>query len=168
MAIGFIADVGNAFDLLVAHHLGDAFNHRGLVHLIGKLGDDDGFALFADFLDLDLAAHHDRAAARVICGFDARSAENDAAGWEVWAGHDLDQAVDGDFRVINGSDAGVDYFAKIVRRNVGGHADGNAACPVHQQIGEAGGKDHGLAFGIVVVRLKINRVLVNVIEQRVG
>ena len=40
-----VADVGDAFDLLLAHQLGDALDHHRLVHLIGNLGDDERLAL---------------------------------------------------------------------------------------------------------------------------
>jgi hypothetical protein len=43
-----------------------------LVDLIGNLGDDDGFAVLADFLDHGAGAHDDRAAAGVIGCADAR------------------------------------------------------------------------------------------------
>ena len=62
--IGFVAQIGDAFDLLFAHEFGDLLDQRGLVHLIRNLGDDERLALLADFLDLDLGAHEDRAAAR--------------------------------------------------------------------------------------------------------
>ena len=34
VAVGFVAQVGDALDLLLAHQLGDALDHRRLVHLI--------------------------------------------------------------------------------------------------------------------------------------
>ena len=84
VAVGFVAQVGDAFDLLFLHQFGDALDHRRLVHLIGNLGDDDRFALLADRLDRDLAAHHDRAAAEVIGGSECPdAAEDDAAGREI-------------------------------------------------------------------------------------
>ena len=51
LAVAFVAHVGNAFDPLLAHQLGDPLDHRGLVHLVGNLGDDDRFAVLADRLD---------------------------------------------------------------------------------------------------------------------
>ena len=51
VAVGFVAQIGDALDLLVAHQFGDALDHRGLVHLVGNFGDDDGFAVLADGLD---------------------------------------------------------------------------------------------------------------------
>ena len=62
VAIGFVAQVGDALDLLVAHQFGDLLDQRRLVHLIGNLGDDDRLAILAHLLDLGLGAHDDRAA----------------------------------------------------------------------------------------------------------
>ncbi len=58
LAVAFVADIGNAFDALVAHQFGDVLDHRRLVHLIGDFGDDDGVAVLADRLDRRLAARH--------------------------------------------------------------------------------------------------------------
>ena len=41
VAVGFVAEIGDAFDALVAHQLGDLLDHPRLVHLIGHFGDDD-------------------------------------------------------------------------------------------------------------------------------
>ena len=71
VAVGFVAQRRDALDLLLAPQLADALDHRGLVHLIGNLGDDDRLAVAAQRLDRDLAAHHDRAAAEMIGGADA-------------------------------------------------------------------------------------------------
>ena len=162
VAVGFVAQLGDAFDLLLAHQLGDALDHGGLVHLVRNFGDDDRFALLADGLDLDLAAHHDRAAAGVIGAADARAAEDDAAGREIRARHDLDQLVDAERRIVDQRHAGVDHLAEIVRRDVGRHADGDAAGAVDQQIGEARRQHHRLVLVAVVVRLEIDGVLVDV------
>ena len=51
VAVGFVAQVGDALDLLVAHQLGDALDHRRLVHLVGNLGDDDRLAILAQRLE---------------------------------------------------------------------------------------------------------------------
>ena len=52
VAVGLVAQVGDALDLLLAHQFGDLLHHGRLVHLIGNLGDDDRFALLAQRLDL--------------------------------------------------------------------------------------------------------------------
>ena len=64
VAIGLVAQIGNAFERLVAHQFGDALEQPRLVQLIRNLGDDDllAIALLRRF-DLGLRAHLDRAAA---------------------------------------------------------------------------------------------------------
>src|ERR1035437_4022741 len=44
-AVGFVAHVGDAFDLLVLHQLGDALDQARLVDLVRYLGDDDALAV---------------------------------------------------------------------------------------------------------------------------
>ena len=166
VAVGLVAQIGDAVDFLLAHQFGDALDHGRLVHLIGDLGDDDRLALLADGLEADLAAHHHRAAPGVIGAVDAGAAENDAAGREIGARHDLDQVVDGYRRVVDHRHAGVDHLAQIVRRNVGGHADGDAAGAVDQQIREARRQHHRLALIAVIIGLEVDRILVDVVEQR--
>ena len=85
---------------------------------------------------VDLAAHDDRAAAEVIGRADALAAEDDAAGREIRPGNDVDQLVDAHRRIVDQRDAGVDDLAEIVRRDVGRHADGDAAGAVDQQVRE--------------------------------
>ena len=94
VAVGFVAQIGDALDLLLAHQFGDALDHGGLVHLVGNFGDDDRFAILADGVDRDLAAHHDRAAAEVIGGADSLTPEDDAAGRKIRTRNDVDEIVD--------------------------------------------------------------------------
>ena len=87
-----------------------------------------------DGVDRHLAAHHDRAAAEMIGRADALAAEDDAAGREIRPGNDVDEFVDAERGIVDQRDAGVDHFAEIVRRDVGRHADGDAAGAVDQQV----------------------------------
>jgi hypothetical protein len=62
----------------------------------------------------------------------------------------------------------VDHFAQIVRRNVRGHPDSDAARTVDQHVRKPRGQDGRLAVLAVIVVLKIDRVLFDVREQRRG
>ena len=168
VAVALVADVGDAFDALVAHQFGDLLDHRRLVHLIGDFGDDERLALLADFLDGHLAAHEDRAPAGLVGRADAGAAEDDAAGREIRAGHDLAKLVDVDAGIVHHRDGGVDDLAEIVGRDVGRHADGDAAAAVDQEIGEARRQDRRLALRVVVVVAEVDGVLVEVLEQGAG
>ncbi len=147
------------------HQFGDTRDHGGLVHLIGNFRDDDGFAVLADGVDRDLAAHHDRAAAEMIGGADALAAEDDAAGRKIRARDDVDEIVDAERGIVDQRHAGVDHFAQIVRGNIGRHADGDAAGAIDQKVRKLCGENRGLFLGIIVVGLEIDGVLVDVVEQ---
>ena len=82
--------------------------------------------------------------------------------------HDLRQLVDADLGVVEVGDAGVDHLAQVVRRDVGGHADGDAARAVDQQVGELGRQDDRLLQAVVVVAAEIDRRLVEIVEQVLG
>ena len=60
----------DAFDLLVADELGDALLERGLVDLIGQLGDDHLGAPAVRFFELDTGSHQHATAASCIGMFD--------------------------------------------------------------------------------------------------
>ncbi len=55
-----------------------------------------------------------------------------------------------------------------MRRDVGGHADGDAGAAVDQQVGELGGQNGGFLFAFVVVGLEIDRIPVDVVDQEHG
>ena len=84
VAIGLVAQIGNALDGLLANQIGDPLDQLRLVDLIGNLGDDDRLpvALLVG-LDLGLRAHHDRAAAGRVGLHGARAADDEAAGRKV-------------------------------------------------------------------------------------
>ena len=168
VAVGLVAKVGDALDALLAHQLGDPLDHPRLVHLVRHLGDDDRLAVLADLLDMGAAAHDHRAAPGVIGGADADAAEDQAAGRKVRSRQDLHQLVDAHPRLVEQRDAGVDHLAQIVGRDVGRHADRNAARPVDQQVRELRRQDRRLLGRLVVVGDEIDRLLVDVVEQRMG
>ena len=86
----------DAFDALVAHQLGDAFDHARLVHLIGNLGDDDRFAVLADLFDLELApASGSSRGPRASAAARGVAPDDECAGGEIGSRHDLGQRLRG-------------------------------------------------------------------------
>ena len=166
VAVGFVAQFRDALDALFAHEIGDLFDQRRLVHLIRDFGDDDGFAVLAKLFDRRASAHHDRAAARRIGRADAGAAEDHGAGREIRPRHDLVQRFDFKFGIVDQRQGRIDDLAEIVRRDVRRHADGDAARAVGEQVRKARGQNLRLALGIVVVVLEVDRVFVDVGEQR--
>jgi len=71
-------------------------------------------------------------------------------------------------RVLDEMDDRVTHFAQIVRRNVCGHSHGNAGCAVDKQLRETGGQYGWLFLTAIIVVHPINRVFVDIFEQRTG
>ena len=164
-AVRFIPEIGDAFDLLVAHEIGDLFDQRALVHLIGNFGDDEGFAILADVLDGHAGAHDDRAAAFVIGRENATASENETGRREIRALNDLRKLVDADLGIVEVGDAGVDDLAEVMRRDVRRHADRDAASTVDEQVRKFGGQNRRLLNGAVVVVAIVDRIVVEIVEQ---
>ena len=78
----------------------------------------------------------------------------------------LAQLADGRFGIVDQDLDGLGYFPQVVGRDIGGHADRDAARPVHQQVGDLGREDSGLAKTIVEIGLEIGRVLVDILQHR--
>ena len=129
-AIGFVAQIGDALDLLLADQFRDPLDHVRLVHLEGDLADDQRFAILADLLDLDLRAHDDRAAPERVSRADAAMAEDRAPRREIRPGHDFHELRDRHVGAVDHRDRRIDHLPEIVRRNVRRHADGDAAAAI--------------------------------------
>ena len=166
VAIAFVANLRDAFDFLVANHFGDPLVQPRLVFLVRNFRDDDRFAAAAAFLDLGARPHDDRAAPEFEGRANAIAAQDGGARREIGSRHVFHDLRDGEFGIIDQGAAGIDQLAEIVRRNVGCHADGDAAGPVGQQVRERGRQDRRLLFALVVVGLEVDRVLVDIGEQR--
>ena len=100
----------------------------------------------------------------VVLG-DAGPAEDRRAGREVGTGHELHEVFDGRVGVVDQVQRGVDDLAQVVRRDVGGHADRDAAAAVDQQVREARRHDERLAVAAVVGVAEVDGVLVDLAEQ---
>ena len=165
-AVALVPKVRDAFYSLVAHQIGDLFDQHALVHLIGNFGDDQRFAILADVLGFDARSHDDRAARLVVGEQNAAAPEYHRSCREIRPRDDLAQFVDGDFRVVEIGDAGIDHFAEIMRRNVGCHADRDTARTVDEQVWKLGWQHRRLEQPVVVVRFEIDRLVVEIVEQR--
>ena len=164
-AVGFVADVGNALDGFLAHQFADPLEKLRLVHLIGNFRDDDGLAVLAVGDDFGAGAHHYRAAPGRVGIADSGASHDQGAGREIGPGDDLDQLLDRDRGIADIGFARRDYFARIMRGNVGRHADGDAVRAIDQQVRIFGGKNRRLELGLVVVLGEIDSFLVDVTKQ---
>ena len=91
---GVVADVGDAGDLALVGQLGDAQQQVVGVDLVGQLRDDEERATAVVLLDLDLGAHHHRAATGAVGVLDPLAAHDESAGGEVRALHPLEERLE--------------------------------------------------------------------------
>ena len=153
VAVGFVAQVGNALDLLVAHELGHVGDQLRLVDLIRNLRDDDRHAVaLLVLLDRRLAADHDAAAAFAVRPGNSRAADDGAAGGKIrtWNGlkHRAEAFVSRRGPPLDDGDHAVNHLAHVVRRDARGHADRDAGRSVHEQARKRRRQDRGLVVGL--------------------
>ena len=168
VAVAFVANVGDAFDLLVLDQLGDVLDQARFVDLVGQFGDDDVLAIFAALFDGGFGAHLEGAAAGLVGLLDAFAAVDVAGGRKIRAGNELHDFFQGGFGLFDQQDRGFDDFFQVVRRNVGGHADGDAGGAVDEQVGNARGQDDRLFFAFIEIGNEIDGFLFDVREHFFG
>ena len=93
-------------------------------------------------------------------------AQNHRAGGKIGCRHIDHQFIDGNVWVVDKRATGIHHLAQIVGWDIGGHAHGDAACAVDQQMRDARGHHHGFALGLVVIGLEVDGVLVDILQQR--
>src|SRR5579875_204267 len=154
---GFIADIADAFYLFFLDEIADSGGQAVARLLIGHLGDDD-LRLTVLLADVGTGAEGDLAAAGGVAIENALPATDDAASREVGTRNDFQQLLQGHIRLVDDFDSGIAHFAQVMRRNIGGHAHGNALGTVDQQVRELAGQDQRLAMLAVVAIDEIDGV----------
>ena len=164
--VGLVAQFGDALNAFLLDQLGDLLDQPRLVELVGNLGDDDGLPVgLVVALHLRPGPDIDAPAPGAVGLDDAGASVDDAGGGEVRPLDVLHQPVDADVRVVHQRQQAIDHFAQIVRRNVGGHAHGNAGTAVDKQVGRLGGQHLRHGQGVVVVGAEGHRLLVQIRQQ---
>jgi hypothetical protein len=164
--VGLVADLGDAFQPLLAHQLADARQEIRLVDLVGQLVRDDGLALpLVQALDMGAGAQdHAPAAGPVAFPYSSHPVD-DPVGRKVGARDDLHQFVDVGIGLLEQPQARVHHLAEVVRRDVGRHPYRNTGGPVDQQVRDLAGQDRRLLLLTVVVGDEVDGFLVDVRQQ---
>ena len=168
LPVGFVAQVGDAFELSFVCKLGDLRHQRGLVHGVRKLVDDDPLAAVLRLLERVPRAHDDAPVAGRVSGLDACGAHDQAAGRKVRSLDEAQQVLAGRFGVVDQVLHARGDLAQVVRRDVCGHADGDPGGPVDEQVRDARGQHSRLFVRAVVVRDHVDRLLLDVRHKVAG
>jgi hypothetical protein len=140
LVVGFIAQVLDHGQLLLLHLLRDLLDDLGARHLIRQRRDDNGAVLAFPF---------GPGTDRTVAGFVHRS---DFALWRDDLGFGrivrtldvLEQILESGVRLFEQVHASGGHLAHVVRRDVGGHADGDAGSAVQQHVRQT--RRHDLRF----------------------
>ena len=115
-----------------------------------------------------LGAHQEAAAAGLVGLRNAGLAIEEAAGGEVRPLHVLEHFGEARVGILDQLDGRVHDFGEVVRRNVGGHADSDAAGAIDDEIGNARGQHRRLEGGLVVVRREVHGLHLDVGQHLAG
>ena len=77
----------------------------------------------------------------------------------------LHQFFRADCAIFHIGKARIDDFAQIMRRNIGRHADSNAASAIDQQIRESGRQNTRFITAAIIIGLEIDRILIEIFQQ---
>src|SRR5262249_47089595 len=152
-------DVVNGF---VIHELRHAFDQPLFADLVRDLCNNDCLAIFAECLNFGFSAHHEAATAGFVGFENAALAVNDSSGRKVRSFHELQNLGKRGRGIVHQANGRLYNLGQVVRRDVGGHADGNSVRPVHQKVGNSRREDNGLQVGVVVGGLKVDCIFINI------
>ena len=164
--VAFVAQIGNAFNCLGTHQFSDFLKQRGLIDLIGNFRNRNQLAIAAQFLNLRPRTQRDRTTPGFKCGADTGTPQNHRPSRKIRPWHDLHEFFQRQRRIGNKRQSRIQDFGWIMRRDIGRHANRNAARAIDQQIGEGRRQNARFIHAFIVIRLEIHRVFVNAGQQR--
>ena len=130
VAVGLVAEVADAFDLLVADQAGDLLDDPYFVSLVGNLGEDDLDSIARGGLfQVLLGANGESTTAGAIHPaqvFTILAGEDVAGGGEIRALDVLQDVVEGGVLVVEDRLDGAGQLGEVVWRDIAGHGDGDS------------------------------------------
>ena len=147
------------------HEVRDALYEASLVDLIRQLRHYD--RLLAAFLRLDmrLGAHDHGAAPSAVGILYAIDAHYLGASRKIRPLYHRHKLIDGGLGVINQHQRPVDYLGHVMRRDIRCHADRYASRAIDQELRELRREHRGLLQRLVIVRNKLDSILVDVLQH---
>ena len=165
----FVADIAHERQFARLHQVRHPFDEAGFLDLPGNFRDDDLVAALGKLLHIPPCTKAKSAAAGVIgLGDGTAGLHQHTACGEIRPGHEFRKLADGRLGELDQMQKRVAKFARIVGRDRGRHADGDAGGAIGKQIGKGGGQDERFAFLAVIGFAEINRILVDAGEKRAG
>ena len=114
---------------------------------------------------MDPGAHFEPAPSRTVGLLDALASPDESARGKVRTGQKLQKLVDLAIGIGDQMIGGLEKLARVVRRDLGGHADRDPVGPVEEEVRESRGQDRGLGQTAVEIGPHVDRVTVDVVQQ---
>ena len=95
-------------------------------------------------------------------------AHNEAAGWKIWPGDDLDQGFGGNFRVFHIGFAGSNNLGRVMRRDIGRHTHSDTIRAIDQQIRVFSRQYRWFQLCFIIVLSEFNCIFVDITQQTLG
>ena len=131
-----IVHVGDTFKFAAIDKFLNTCSNRRAAGLVRKFCHQNFHAACAVFFNDCLGACLNASASSAICILNTRATKNETTCWEVWPRHELHEVFWCCLWIIDEVQRCINHFAQVVRRNAGGHTNGNTLAAVHQQVGE--------------------------------
>ena len=161
LAVTFVVDVADAFNLLFLHQSSDSLNQFTLVHVVRNFTHHNLVAVVFGF-DFCFRTNHHASASGLKCVSHALIAMDDTTCWEVGGFDELHQVGNLHFWIFEQCQARVNRLGEVVRWHIGCHTHRNTATAIHQQVRESGWKHLRFFEGVVEVGVEIHGVFVQV------
>ena len=163
---GEIPDVHQVRHLAAEHDVANLLDELRLVDGVRHARDVEQLAAARRRPALPGAADADRARAGAIDLLQlGRRIENVPASREVRPLHPAAELNRRQIRIVEQLDEGRAHLVEVVRRDVRGHAHGDARRAVHQQVRDAGGQHHRLLLRAVVAGPEMDGLLLDLEEH---
>ncbi|GBE18638.1 hypothetical protein BMS3Abin16_01243 [archaeon BMS3Abin16] len=124
--IRLVAQIRNAFDLLVLHKISNEFDKPGFIHHIRQFRDQYALSL-SPFLDFSLGAQGDLPAPCAVGFTDPASPQNKSACGEVRPRNSFHKLFNRCLRIGDNHVKRVHHFNEVMRRHVGCHSNSDSA-----------------------------------------
>src|SRR5271166_3813676 len=164
-----VADVGEQRQFLLVEQVGDLFDETRLLHPVGDLGDDRDPAAPTSVLPSPTGPHAEAAASGAVGLGDRRPVvDDDAAGREIGALHELEKRLSLGLGMVDEMERSVAELGDVVRRDRGRHADCDALRAVGEQVRHGRGHDDRLSRIARIVVAPVDRILLHALHQEAG
>ena len=166
--IRLVADLRNAFNLLVVDQIRGLPDHVRFVHLVRDLLHDDHLASGLGLFKARTSSHHHPTSARLERVSHALNPVNHTSRREIRCLHVLHEVLHRAIGVVHQVHHAVHHFAQVVGRHVGGHPHRDPCGAIDEQVWNLGRQHRRLLQALVKVGTEVDRLLVQIGQHFLG